>query len=101
MIIRLAYTEDDISVEERNKILEELAREKGHLNYAALKYDCARRRGYSSWAEYQKVLIRKRRERGRKGNNKYLFVKESEKKKKAHKKKQKERLEKAIFSGMF
>ena len=101
MIIKLVYTEDDISIEERNRILEELAREKGHLNYAALKYDCASRSGYSSWEEYQKVLIRKRKERGRRDNNRYIFVKESEKKKKARKRKQKKRLEKAIFSGMF
>ncbi len=99
MIIRLVYTEDDISVEERNRILEEVTSGKErYVNYAALKEDCAKRRGYSNWGEYQKVLIKRQKERKRKNESvKVIFVKESEGEKRARE----EKLEKSIFSGMF
>ena len=97
MILRLECTEDDISVKERNRILEEITKEKGrYINYAALKEDCARKRGYSSWAEYQKVLIKRHKERKQNRGKSRLYVLFT-RAKKVHP----EKLEKYIACGRF
>ena len=92
-----------IDYQEIDRIMNELAREKGYVNYEAQKNDYARNIGFIDWEHYQKFLIRKREERReekeriiRKRRNK----KRKKKKEKEPKIKRKE-LEQAISCGLF
>ena len=95
-ILELKRTEDDISIEEREEILEKLAREKGYSNYQKLKDERARQKGFRDWEEYQEFLIRKHngRKEERKRNRLYVFFNNAGKIHPA-------KLEKYIFCGRF
>jgi hypothetical protein len=94
--LELKRTEDDISIGEREEILEELAKEKGYSNYQDLKDERAKQRGFRDWEEYQEFLIRKYngRKEERKRNRLYVFFNNAGKIHPA-------KLEKYISCGLF
>jgi len=59
------YKEDDVPREERSRILDELAREKGYSNYEHLR-DCkAREMGFSNWYGCRRYLAMEKRNQGK------------------------------------
>lgn len=52
-------TEDDISPDEQKRIMEEIAREKGHRDLRQYKNRAAKNRGWANWDEYIDYLARK------------------------------------------